>query len=175
MLREEEAESLRLVYVALTRAVHRCYIAFGDIGRGDAASRSAMGYLLRPLDGRSIRESLTTMVEASDGCMTLEGLTGDTVSVMAVTTEQSQPELAARPLVLMPSQLDTWRLSSFTGLVADAPDGIARDVADPTVLSSSGSTSRRPVRHRRAPWCSRRLRLMASPAATPSPKSDSMK
>jgi len=140
MLREEEAESLRLVYVALTRAVHRCYIAFGDIGRGDAASRSAMGYLLRPLDGGSIRESLTTMVEASHGCMTLEDLTGDAVSARVAIAKQPQPELAARQLVLMPSQLDTWRLSSFTGLVADAPDGTARDVADPTVLSDAPAT-----------------------------------
>ncbi len=134
MLQEEEAEALRLVYVALTRAVHRCYVAFGDIGRGNAASRSAMGYLLRPLDGGTIRTSLTTMVEESGGGMTLRELTSDLMTTKATISEPPPLEIAARPLVLVPSQLDTWRLSSFTGLVADAPDGVARDVADPTVL-----------------------------------------
>ena len=131
---EEEAEALRLVYVALTRAVHRCYIAFGDIGRGNAASRSALGYLLRPIDGSTIREGLQAMVQASDGRMTLRDLEPDAAAQTAQTVEQPLLEFAPRTLSLAPKQLDTWRLSSFTGLVADAPDGHARDVADPAVL-----------------------------------------
>jgi exodeoxyribonuclease V beta subunit len=41
--RERLAEELRLLYVALTRAQHRCYVAYGDIGE---ARNGAMSYLL---------------------------------------------------------------------------------------------------------------------------------
>ncbi len=42
---EEIAESLRLLYVALTRAKSRCYVAWGNIRSAD---RSALAYLLHP-------------------------------------------------------------------------------------------------------------------------------
>ena len=40
---EELAEEIRLTYVGLTRAVHRCYVAWGDLR---SAPDSALGYLL---------------------------------------------------------------------------------------------------------------------------------
>jgi exodeoxyribonuclease V beta subunit len=40
---EDLAESIRLAYVALTRAVHRCYVVWGGI---NGAPDSALGYLL---------------------------------------------------------------------------------------------------------------------------------
>ena len=43
--REELAEDLRLLYVALTRARHRCYLAWGAVAGADA---SALGWLLHP-------------------------------------------------------------------------------------------------------------------------------
>ncbi|MES3035557.1 MAG: UvrD-helicase domain-containing protein [Gemmatimonadota bacterium] len=134
MLLEEEAEALRLVYVALTRAVHRCYLAFGDIGQRDAASKSALGYLLRQADGGEIRDGLQAMVDASDGRMSLRALDADVDMDSATVVEQPRLEFAPQTLSLVPQQLDTWRITSFTGLVADAPDGHARDVADPAVL-----------------------------------------
>ncbi|HUV06210.1 MAG TPA: 3'-5' exonuclease, partial [Spirochaetia bacterium] len=42
---EDLAESLRLLYVALTRAKSRCYVAWGNI---NMAERSAIAYLLHP-------------------------------------------------------------------------------------------------------------------------------
>ncbi len=131
---EEEAEALRLVYVALTRAVHRCYIAFGDIGKDDAASNSALGYLLRQPEGSTMREGLQALVQASGERMTLHDLSLDTARQAAHLVEQPLLEFAPRTLSLGATQLDSWRLSSFTGLVADAPDGHARDVSDPAVL-----------------------------------------
>ena len=131
---EEEAEALRLVYVALTRAVHRCYIAFGDIGQGNAAGRSALGYLLRSTDGSTIRDGLDAMVQASGGHMTLRDLEPGIPVQVAQIDEQPLLEFTPRTLSLGHDQLDTWRLNSFTGLVADAPDVHARDVSDPSVL-----------------------------------------
>ncbi len=46
---ERLAEDLRLAYVAMTRARHRCYVVWGEVGRGAAAS--ALGYLLRRVRG----------------------------------------------------------------------------------------------------------------------------
>ena len=135
MKREEDAEALRLVYVALTRAVHRCYIAFGDIGRQDASSRSPLGYLLRPAGGSvTARDAVEALVAQSGGRMTLTELTADAPRVGAIHVEPATTVYTPRPLMLAPAQLDTWRLSSFTGLVADAPDAVARDVADRAVL-----------------------------------------
>ncbi len=46
---ERLAEELRLTYVALTRAIHRCYAVWGDIGQESGGSwKSALRYLLRP-------------------------------------------------------------------------------------------------------------------------------
>ncbi len=49
--REAFAENLRLLYVAVTRAKHRCSVVWGAVGEpqrtgGTAANRSALGYLL---------------------------------------------------------------------------------------------------------------------------------
>ncbi|MEM8996438.1 MAG: UvrD-helicase domain-containing protein, partial [Acidobacteriota bacterium] len=43
---ERLAEDLRLVYVALTRAKRRCYVAWGPIGRGPRSAKSGLAWLL---------------------------------------------------------------------------------------------------------------------------------
>ncbi len=47
-IQEERAENLRLLYVALTRAQHRCYIIWGNIS---GAEKSALAWLLTPDSG----------------------------------------------------------------------------------------------------------------------------
>lgn len=42
--REGEAEAMRLLYVAITRASHRCYLG---IGEGKLSEQSALGYIVR--------------------------------------------------------------------------------------------------------------------------------
>ena len=132
---EDDAEAQRLAYVALTRAVHRCYIAFGEIGMREAFARSPIGYLLRPTAGESALGALQTMVAASDGTMSFQALERDAAQGVSPVVSTHEPGQVATTLELNRAQLDTWRLSSFTSLVADAPDGPARDVADVTVLA----------------------------------------
>ncbi len=127
---EDDAEAQRLAYVALTRAVHRCYIAFGEIGRNEAFARSPIGYLLRPPAGDSLLGALQTMVAASDGTMSFHALERDEALRVTAGVSVEEPAQMAATLQLARSQLDTWRLSSFTSLVADAPDSPARDVVD---------------------------------------------
>ena len=49
------AEELRLAYVAMTRARHRCYVVWGKVGRAKTAADSALAYLLhQPVCGPSL-------------------------------------------------------------------------------------------------------------------------
>ncbi|MDH5298882.1 MAG: exodeoxyribonuclease V subunit beta, partial [Desulfobulbaceae bacterium] len=52
---EALAEDLRLLYVALTRAKHRCYCCWGRVksSREDVSATSPLGYLLHPHAGRA--------------------------------------------------------------------------------------------------------------------------
>ncbi len=61
-IQEERAENLRLLYVALTRAKHRCYITWGTIA---GAEKSALGWLLAP--GSSDQIPLGELVEKAAG------------------------------------------------------------------------------------------------------------
>lgn len=136
---EEAAESQRLAYVALTRAVHRCYIAHGDIGvHPGNASNSPLGYLLRSEADAVSRATLETLVDSSGGCMSLRDAGDDApLAPVAVGAPTAVEESVAPVLTLSVSQLSTWRMTSFTGLVADAHTDAARDISDAPVPSMS--------------------------------------
>ena len=127
---EEAAEAQRLAYVAMTRAVHRCYLAHGEIGSDDtAASKSALGHLLRH-ESMNPRSVIADLVASSNGAMTLTDLVA---GQPRATTRVCEPEAitpVATALSLAPTQLETWRINSFTGMVADMPSETPRDVAD---------------------------------------------
>src|SRR5262249_46969523 len=77
---ESLAESIRLLYVALTRAKYRCYLVWGAFRDAD---KSALAYLLHPgrttgrfnavpetignLSDSQLKDELADLVEASDG------------------------------------------------------------------------------------------------------------
>lgn len=134
MVEEDQAEAQRLVYVALTRAVHRCYVAFGDVGMKDAAAQTALGWLLRPDGDATRRDVLQAMVATSEGRMSMEDLEPEPAEYSEQGTAREALELSSESLVLARTQLDTWRVTSFTGLVSGAHTEQARDVADVAVL-----------------------------------------
>lgn len=130
---EDSAEGLRLAYVALTRAVHRCYIGWGAIGKS-AARDSALGYLLRTPEETIDRETVASLVAASGGTMTLRDIAAD-VPLAAAAPERTTLVVATpRTLRLATGQLESWRMTSFTGLTADSHSEEGRDVADPLML-----------------------------------------
>ena len=132
--REEAAEAQRLAYVALTRAVHRCYVAIGDIGKGNVAISSPLGWLLRPSGGAAtMRDVLATMVAQSGGGMSLHDVVPAVPLRAASGGAADDVVLAATPLMLPRGQLDTWRLSSFTGLVSGAGEHGVREMSDATI------------------------------------------
>ncbi len=130
--REEKAESIRLAYVALTRAVHRCYVAWGDIGK-DFSVDSALGHLLRAPDGTSSKEVLDELVAHSRGTMSVRMVEENVVPAVAEGEEIDEVTFDARPLNLALHQLETWSVSSFTALTAGSDGEAARDVSDPLI------------------------------------------
>ncbi|MFN8668446.1 MAG: UvrD-helicase domain-containing protein [Gemmatimonadaceae bacterium] len=140
--REMDEEELRLAYVALTRAIHRCYVVFGEIGQpgnkavhASASSESALGWLLRDAEtGTANRVTLQALAAASGGTMAMREI-GDAVrNPLAPEVPAAGGVPQPRTLQLAPRQLATWQLTSFTGLVADAHSDEGRDVADPLLV-----------------------------------------
>jgi exodeoxyribonuclease V beta subunit len=127
---EDAAESLRLAYVALTRAVHRCYVAWGDIGDGDSAASSALGYLLRAPTGEDKRTVLAALVAGSGGTMGVREVQAEVRVLVAKSVVAAVTVPEELPLRLASGQLDSWSVNSFTGLTSGTHNEEGRDVAD---------------------------------------------
>ncbi len=115
------AEEMRLLYVALTRAKVRCYLAWADVkGRGAALDsfQSSLGYLLFPgQDGKSCdyscqQQQLSARAE-KEGVF-LEVL-AEAPSSAPFAPESVKQKLQRREL-LRDDFTSCWRLSSFSSL-----------------------------------------------------------
>ena len=134
-VRENLAENLRLLYVALTRASSRLYLAWGQI-RG--AETSSLAYLLHahrasigedlaaslsPLAGlarEDMLEDLQALAQRSRGRIAL----GEPPSAFADLTPLRTPPAAALTCRGLSRAIDrTWGLTSFTSLTAGSPPG----------------------------------------------------
>jgi exodeoxyribonuclease V beta subunit len=130
---EQFAENMRLLYVALTRARHRCTIVWGRIGRNYATS--ALGYLLHapPLadaasDVAVIQahlqslsdEKLVSDIEAHarQAPITWRFARAAATSPYAPEAEPERPLAARRPRFPI---ADRFRTSSFSALSSHAP------------------------------------------------------
>lgn len=126
--REELAERMRLLYVALTRARNACVVVWGAI---KGAGTSALGWLLHPpppatevaqADGRfdrvpdgDLRANLDTLAGTSAGTIAVESLPPPQRVRLARSTDAAD-ELVARSL---PGPVpEGWRVASFTSLSA---------------------------------------------------------
>ena len=137
---ERLAEDLRLAYVALTRAVHRCYVVIGDVKQSEM---SALNYLLRgheaAQDDGDIGRRATSAFDAAkdygpiigklrelsqenDSLMTIEPLPSDASykPASSLTDESFAPrELPGQ----VTPKLTPWRVTSYTQLsMSDAED-----------------------------------------------------
>jgi exodeoxyribonuclease V beta subunit len=133
--REERAENLRLLYVALTRAKHRCYVVWGNFKDSDA---SPLGYLLHArasqaepdgkvdVLGKMPDPEMLTDLEAL--CSASEG----SIGVREILLEAPPPYSAgqAAGLELAPrtatrEHVHAPRMTSFSQLTADAVEALA--------------------------------------------------
>ena len=137
--REALAESVRLLYVSLTRAKHGCYVAWGPFK--DAAA-SSLSYILHPaetagtdavekaercfenLSDDGIMRDLEDLVRRSDGTITLSDMPeGDAADYIRPAV--GPPELSFRPF--SGGIRKDWGVASFSRLVAE--QGTATKVA----------------------------------------------
>ena len=129
------AENLRLLYVAVTRAKKRCYLAWGRIRNADT---SALAYLLHlsdtagqpdvlhamkqrfaALDDDDLMADLRRLARRSEGCISIENLP---------QTHEVKPRSAAAQQTtidcpVFSGQIDTgWKISSFSAMVSRQPE-----------------------------------------------------
>ncbi|MHC1479104.1 exodeoxyribonuclease V subunit beta [Frateuria aurantia] len=114
------AEDLRLLYVALTRARHACWLGLADRGSGSHSQlhQSAIGYLLgggRPLaEGQALREWLQPLAVA--GQTVVEALPPP-----ADTHFQAVADAPFQPVWREPirAAAETWWIASYSALQLD--------------------------------------------------------
>jgi exodeoxyribonuclease V beta subunit len=132
--REALAEHLRLVYVALTRAEHRCAVVWGNINGGE---RSGLAYLLhqpaepapgadratsvreraRGLGDREVVADLAVAARRGGGTIAVEPLSAAASPATGPAAPAAEP-LHARPFAgRIPKG---WQVTSFSGLTAGA-------------------------------------------------------
>ena len=130
------AESLRVLYVALTRAQNRCYVYAGDISRFE---NSPLAHVLGiPLSPPALR----ALAQKSRGAISVtivDPLADEAFAIQPART-QSVEELAARPFSRkIPT---TQMIASFTGLAAgraeEEPD---RDAVELSVAEAPGGVN----------------------------------
>lgn len=165
---EQLAEELRLVYVALTRARLRCYVAWGAVQNGKTklhAGHTALGYLLRPaMDPMPTADLVERVPQAfesalaawdtpvrelvarSSGAMTVDVLGEEQEPLhrwAGAATGRCTP--VCRTDLPTDESLRSWRIVSFTSLTAGRQAEDARDVADATGGARVGASSRHPA------------------------------
>ena len=134
---EEMSEKLRLLYVALTRAVYRCYVVWGDVRNsrdpGEGLHTTALGWLMHgagteaeadPMAALELRlrngghglilKDLHDFAAATPGGVSVAALPDGTPSYRPPGVD-AEPELAARAF-RRGALYSSWRMSSFTGL-----------------------------------------------------------
>ncbi|WP_312703431.1 exodeoxyribonuclease V subunit beta [Stutzerimonas nitrititolerans] len=97
--RERLGEDLRLLYVALTRARHACWLGIADLKKGNAKAsllhRSALGYLLgggQPLSASGLLASWLEPLEKPGECrLLLPAPEANDSSYREATVEQAEP------------------------------------------------------------------------------------
>ncbi len=133
---ERRAESLRLLYVAVTRACTRCYLVWGDL---PGAEMSALGYLLKGIpDAGAPRQVEKSRLADGPAAAKAEDGAGSPLDPLAQKAEgaivvRPLPESKARPaipavprVILGPERGMTrrfdldWTIASFSGLIREA-------------------------------------------------------
>jgi exodeoxyribonuclease V beta subunit len=130
--KERLAEDMRLLYVALTRARSKVYLAWGlagDSGKAGYASQTALAYLLHsrqtPLDLESdAPDGFPSDMNFASDLQNLVAKSAGTIELLPLPLDSEQPVLRPGISQQAPTQLakfsrtklNQWRINSFTGL-----------------------------------------------------------
>lgn len=133
---EEQAEDLRLLYVALTRARERCVIIWGAVkGVDDSALFKLIHPDLTEIQSPEMADDLQTMIKASEGTISVESIDIEQPVHYLAETDTSQT-LAARTFNGYIQQ--PWRIGSFSALTqnhdAELPDYDAQTASNEVII-----------------------------------------
>ncbi len=139
------AEEIRLLYVALTRARHQCYMAWGNINQSADSAPAWLFHDGKPGD-RSILDDLRELEERANGNIDLLDLPEENIEPYA---GEQNPKMELQRLTFKGSKVADWRISSFTGLSSRTARNIEfpdrdqiRQVSAARVLSNINTGSR---------------------------------
>lgn len=125
---EELAENVRLLYVALTRARDRCYVAWGEVNR---AEQSAMAHLLKHLGEKDLRAGLEEFLARHTPHASVSDLPeGPPEPPRGADTSPDEPAERAFSRIVD----HTWGMASYTSFIRGLH--AAGDAADRDVLRS---------------------------------------
>ncbi|CAH2807754.1 MAG: Exodeoxyribonuclease V beta chain (EC [uncultured Caballeronia sp.] len=126
--REQAAERVRLVYVALTRAVYRCYVVGGVylIGKSAKESRRSVLNWLVAGAGHPFGDWLTEPPEEDDVIGSWQALATGSISVEPLPViDVREPLVVNRDAAFVPQPRtsrrvlrDSWRTASFSSMIA---------------------------------------------------------
>ncbi|MCL1076091.1 exodeoxyribonuclease V subunit beta [Shewanella dokdonensis] len=121
---EQLAEDLRLLYVALTRPIYRCYLSIANHssmlknGIKSLLPQTAIGYLLglndSNLDFAMLQQQIQPLLSEAISVTVIEPSPKSGV----LTLQQTPAELPTPLTLTMPQQLP-WRVGSYSGLVKE--------------------------------------------------------
>ncbi len=145
--KEQLAENVRLLYVALTRARNRCYFVWG---RFNEAETSALAYLFHQPQSWEGRDVVSTIGERfkdlsdEDVLRELELIRAKSGGSIGLSEMPTEPGKAYSPYTGEKMKLAcrkcsgsidcSWRISSFSSLVSNQPHGADLADHDATVL-----------------------------------------
>lgn len=148
---EARAEDARLLYVALTRASHRCVVVWDETAPSAVSALTqlivASSNALLPSDKNTVTERLRQLSASSGGALVLTDMPELATRISADTS--AGPMLAAR--TFQGAAITPWRLASFTSLMQrrvmpheaiDAPDhdqDAEAELQMPDVTAASGA------------------------------------
>jgi exodeoxyribonuclease V beta subunit len=113
---EEQAEDIRLLYVALTRAKERCVITWGAVkGVNDSALFSLLHQQSNDINAETMAVDLQQLSTESAGTISIQTLTEQNQLVL-VDAQDDTPNIAAR--AFKGKIHKPWRIGSFSALTA---------------------------------------------------------
>ena len=110
---EQQAEDLRLLYVAITRAANLCYLPWATVRTASRDNASALAYLLDPHPGDGWQAKLSNLAD------TVEGIRFDVISANEMTQPLSVSDVGVKNLQAKKATRllkQDWRMSSYSSL-----------------------------------------------------------
>lgn len=155
--REDERESLRLLYVALTRAEHGLWLGVGLASRAPW-SRSALGWLVSgaaELPADEIATALVLWIRDMPGARLLAPWPGAQAGAeppLQRWVDVQQPPPLAPPRLPRPRPAATWSVGSYSGFVRGLETPAARGWRDDEPAANHAAAPSEGAAAARAPW-----------------------